>query len=166
GHRPFYVLADYLTRRGVAVLRADDRSTGKSTGNYWEGTTSEDFATDALAGMRFLAARADIRKGQIGLIGHSEGGLIAPLAAARDDAQAKRIAFLVLLAGPGMPLADILDEQNRMVLAAQQVPENYIEADQVMQRKLFEIARTDSDTAHAATAMRTALEAYVNTLPE
>src|SRR6185295_14590188 len=79
GHRPFYVLADYLTRRGVAVLRADDRGTGKSTGNYWEGTTSEDFATDALAGVRFLAARADIRKGQIGLVGHSEGGLIAPL---------------------------------------------------------------------------------------
>jgi len=165
GHRPFYVLADYLTRQGIAVLRADDRGAGKSTGNFW-ASTPVDFATDALAGVKFLAARTDIRKDQIGLIGHSEGGLIAPLAAARDDAQAKRIAFLVLLAGPGVPLADILDEQNRMVLAAQQVPENYIEADQVMQRQLFEIARTDSDTAHAATVMRTALEAYVNTLPE
>jgi len=165
GHRPFYVLADYLTRRGVAVLRADDRGTGKSTGNFW-ASTSEDFATDALAGVKYLAARVDVRKGQIGLVGHSEGGLIAPLAAARGDVEAKRVAFLVLLAGPAVPLADILDAQNRAVLAAQQVPENYIEADQAMQRKLFDIARTDSDTAHAATEMRTALEAYVNTLPE
>jgi len=166
GHRPFYVLADYLTRRGVAVLRADDRGTGKSTGNYWEGTTSEDFATDALAGVRFLAARADIRQRQIGLVGHSEGGLIAPLAATRADADAKRIAFLVLLAGPGVPLADILVEQHRLILAAQNVPAHYIDADQVMQRKLLEIARSDSDTAHAADGMRAVLAAYVETLPE
>jgi uncharacterized protein len=166
GHRPFYVLADYLTRRGIAVLRADDRGAGKSTGDYWAGTTSEDFATDALAGVKFLAARADIRKNQIGLVGHSEGGLVAPLAATRDDPDAKRLAFLVLLAGPGVPLPEVLTEQNRLILTAQHVPESYIDADQAMQRKLFDISRSESDPTKAATTMRTALAAYVETVPE
>ena len=82
GHKPFLILADYLTRRGIAVLRVDDRGVGGSTGSI-KSSTSEDFAGDALSGVVFLKGRKEIDSGKIGLIGHSEGGLIAPIAAAR-----------------------------------------------------------------------------------
>lgn len=97
GHHPFRVLADHLTRDGIAVLRLDDRGVGGSTGRQ-AGATSEDFATDIAAGVDWLAQRPGIARRKIGLIGHSEGGLIAPLVAKhRGD-----VAFLVLLAGPGL----------------------------------------------------------------
>jgi pimeloyl-ACP methyl ester carboxylesterase len=165
GHRPFYVLADALTRRGFAVLRADDRGVGQSTGDFWAVTSSEDFATDALAGVRFLAAREDIDRGAIGLVGHSEGGLVAPLAAARDAPEARALRFLVLLAGPGVPLGDVLVEQGRLILAARGVPASYVDADTQMLRRLIEIAKTE-DGERAATTMRTELAAYIATLPE
>lgn len=97
GHKPFAVLADYLTRRGIAVLRYDDRGVGESTGTFEFGTTL-DFATDAWAAVEYLKTQRDIDPKRIGLIGHSEGGLIAPIVATkRED-----VAFLVLLAGPGL----------------------------------------------------------------
>ena len=83
GHRPFLVLADYLTRRGIAVLRADDRGFGKSGGNFAAATTA-DFATDAEAGVAYLRTRREVDAKKIGVIGHSEGGVIAPMVAARD----------------------------------------------------------------------------------
>jgi hypothetical protein len=81
-HRPFLILADCLTRHGIAVLRADDRDTGKSTGVF-ANATSADFATDAEAGVAYLKTRTEVDPHKIGLIGHSEGGLIAPMIAAR-----------------------------------------------------------------------------------
>jgi pimeloyl-ACP methyl ester carboxylesterase len=78
GHRPFKVLADHLTRQGIAVLRVDDRGVGGSTGSS-RGATSEDFAGDVLAGVEFLRTRAEVDKRRIGLIGHSEGGLLGPM---------------------------------------------------------------------------------------
>lgn len=97
GHKPFAVIADYLTRQGIAVLRYDDRGTAKS-GGVFASATSFDFATDAEAAFDFLKERADIKPGEIGLLGHSEGGMLAPLIASeRHD-----VAFLVLLAGPGV----------------------------------------------------------------
>jgi alpha-beta hydrolase superfamily lysophospholipase len=166
GHRPFYVLADALTRRGFAVLRADDRGIGRSTGDFWGVTSSEEFATDALAGVRFLAAREDIRRDAIGLVGHSEGGLVAPLAAVRDAREAHNLKFLVLLAGPGVPLGDILVEQDRLILAARGVPASFIDADAAMLRRLIEIVKSDADVERAATTMRTELAAYAAELPE
>jgi pimeloyl-ACP methyl ester carboxylesterase len=166
GHRPFYVLADALTRRGIAVLRADDRGVGRSTGNFWSVTSSEEFATDALAGVRFLAARADIRRDAIGLVGHSEGGLVAPLAAVRDAPEARDLSFLVLLAGPGVPLGDILVEQNRLILEARGVPASYVDSDGAMLRRLVEIAKTEPDAERAASVMRSELATHVATLPE
>src|SRR5690606_1452342 len=77
GHRPFRVLADQLTRRGIAVLRVDDRGVGESTGDF-SGATSADFASDVRAGVAYLKSRDDVDAAAIGLIGHSEGGLIAP----------------------------------------------------------------------------------------
>lgn len=107
GHKPFWVIADHLTRHGVAVLRVDDRGVGGTQGPV-EGVTSEDFAGDVLAGIRFLAARPDIDAARIGLIGHSEGGIIAPMAAATAPDE---VAFVVLLAGPGLPGKDLMPLQ-------------------------------------------------------
>jgi pimeloyl-ACP methyl ester carboxylesterase len=166
GHRPFYVLADALTRRGFAVLRADDRGVGRSTGDFSGASSSEDFATDALAGVGLLAARADIRRDAIGLVGHSEGGLVAPLAAVRDVPEARELDFLVLLAGPGVPLGEILVEQSRLILAASGIPASYVDADAVPLRRLIEIAQTDQDFVRAATAMRAVLTTYAAQLPE
>jgi pimeloyl-ACP methyl ester carboxylesterase len=97
GHKPFLVLADHLTRLGIAVLRVDDRGVGKSTGSFSEAT-SQDFAADALAGIEYLKTRKEINHGKIGLLGHCEGGLIAPMAAA----QSRDVAFVVMMAGPGL----------------------------------------------------------------
>ncbi len=98
GHKPFLVLSDYLTRNGIAVLRYDDRGTAKSTGDF-SAATSLNFAGDAESAVRFLEARREVNPEKIGLIGHSEGALIAPMVANRGGL----VAFLVLLAPPGVP---------------------------------------------------------------
>lgn len=97
GHKAFLVLADYLTKKGIAVLRFDDRGTGESTGDFSKATTL-DFVKDVQAGVDYLKTRKEINKNKIGLIGHSEGGLIAPIVAGNSTA----INFIVLLAGPGI----------------------------------------------------------------
>lgn len=97
GHKPFLVIADHLTRLGIGVLRFDDRGVNESTGNFTEATTA-DFATDVESAMAYLKTRDDIDKSQIGLIGHSEGGIIAPIVAVNT----KDVAFMVLLAGTGV----------------------------------------------------------------
>lgn len=107
GHKPFWVIADYLTRRGIAVLRFDDRGTAQSGGQF-RGATSEDFATDVQAAVNYLRTRKEIRSHHIGLIGHSEGGLIASLVAANDPG----IAFVVSLAGVGVKGSELLVAQS------------------------------------------------------
>lgn len=101
-HKPFWILADHLTRQGIAVLRFDDRGVGKSTGNFSKATTA-DFSTDVLSAVKYLKSRHDIDSNNIGLIGHSEGGIIAPLAAN----QTKDVSFIVLLASTGIPGSEI-----------------------------------------------------------
>ena len=98
GHRPFHLWADALTRAGIAVLRMDDRGVGGSSGNVSLSTTS-DFADDALVGVDFLVGRSDIADDFVGLMGHSEGGVVAPLAASRSE----KVAFIILLAAPAVP---------------------------------------------------------------
>ncbi|MBN9319105.1 MAG: alpha/beta hydrolase [Caulobacterales bacterium] len=117
GHKPFLVLADHLTRRGIAVLRYDDRGFAKSTGVF-QTATSADFATDAEAAAAFLRARPDIDAAKIGLVGHSEGGLVAPMVAAKDP----KIAFLVLLAAPGVPSRALMAAQRAAIMAALGAP--------------------------------------------
>ncbi|HSJ24855.1 MAG TPA: alpha/beta fold hydrolase [Longimicrobiales bacterium] len=102
GHRPFLVLADHLTRRGVAVLRFDERGVGRSGGQHATASTP-DFAADVAAAVEWLARRRDIDTRRIGLIGHSEGGMVAPLVAARSV----HVSHLVLLAAPGLPMRDV-----------------------------------------------------------
>jgi len=106
GHKPFLVLADHLTRNGIAVLRYDDRGVAKSKGNF-STATSADFSNDVEAAVSYLKTRSDIDPTKIGLIGHSEGGLIAPMVAARD----KDVSYIVLMAGPGVKGKDLLTLQ-------------------------------------------------------
>lgn len=110
GQKPFLVLADYLTKNGIAVLRYDDRGTNESTGDYKSATTF-DFADDAEAAVRYLKTRKEIDKKKIGLAGHSEGGLIAPILASRS----KDVAFIILLAGPGLKGADLIALQSAAI---------------------------------------------------
>ena len=106
GHKPFWVIADHLSRSGIAVLRVDDRGIGQSTGNVADAT-SADFAKDVLVGVNYLKSRKDLDLGKIGLIGHSEGGVIAPLV----TNQSKDITFIVSLAGVGIKGADLMKRQ-------------------------------------------------------
>jgi len=113
GHKPFWVIADYLSRRGIAVLRVDDRGTGKSTGEVGKAT-SADFATDANAVFAYLRTRKDIRPNAIGFIGHSEGGMIGPIAMSTN----RDAAFLVMMAGPGTALDQLMLSQRRLIGAS------------------------------------------------
>ncbi len=117
GHKPFLVLADYLTRRHIAVLRYDKRGVGGSSGSEATATTV-DFAADARAAFDYLRALPEIDARRVGLIGHSEGGVIAPMVAARD----RRVAFVVLLAGPGVRGDRLLVAQVQAILTAAGVP--------------------------------------------
>jgi pimeloyl-ACP methyl ester carboxylesterase len=140
GHKPFLVLADDLTRRGIAVLRVDDRGVGGSSGATLNDT-SEDYATDVAAGVAFLKARKDIDPNAIGLVGHSEGALIATLVASKDPS----IACLVFLAGPGLPGREVIVEQARAIaLASGETPEA-AEETALSQRAILDAALSESD---------------------
>ncbi|MBK9098916.1 MAG: alpha/beta fold hydrolase [bacterium] len=139
GHKPFLVLADYLTRRGIAVLRYDDRGIGESTGDF-RSATSEDFAQDALAAVAFLKTKNEIDK--IGIAGHSEGGLIAPMAAV----QSEDVDFIVLMAGPGLRGDSILMLQTELIMKANGESEEFIQRDLKVYRKIYnEILSEKSD---------------------
>jgi len=159
GHKPFLVLADHLTRAGIAVLRYDDRGVGSSRGSF-ATATSRDFASDAVAAVEWLAKRDDVTA--VGILGHSEGGLIGPMAATRSD----RVDFLVLLAGPGIPGEEILDLQAAMINRAAGTPEEVIRRNREIQKELFAILRSEPDTAVASRRLREALERAASTLPE
>ncbi|WP_116125085.1 alpha/beta hydrolase [Lewinella sp. IMCC34183] len=109
-HRPFLILSDYLTRRGYAVLRYDDRGVGESTGDF-AAATSADFAEDAAAAVGYLRGRPEFAGLPLGLIGHSEGGMIAPMVAGATP----EVDFLVLLAGPGIDIDSVMLEQRRRI---------------------------------------------------
>ena len=110
-HRPFLVLSDHLTRSGYAVLRYDDRGVGESTGSF-SAATSADFAEDVAAAVGYLRAREEFAELPLGLIGHSEGGMIAPMVAMASP----EIDFLVLLAAPGLPIDSLMLEQRRQLM--------------------------------------------------
>jgi len=149
GHKPFLVLADYLTRHGIAVLRADDRGIGKSGGNFAASTTA-DFATDAEAGVAYLKTRGEIDIRKIGLMGHSEGGIIAPMVAARN----RDVAFIVLLAGTGLPGDQIVVEQVRTMYAASGMTGDKLEESTARHREIVEILKSEKDDAVFAQTVR------------
>ncbi|HYO22033.1 MAG TPA: alpha/beta fold hydrolase, partial [Flavisolibacter sp.] len=122
-HKPFAVIADYLSKRGYAVLRVDDRGVGKTTGKA-DPATSRDFANDVIVGLEYLKGRKEVDKGKIGMLGHSEGGMIAQIVAAeRPD-----VAFVISLAGPGQPIDELMRDQGRAVMQAAGVSKEAINA--------------------------------------
>ncbi|HMV08464.1 MAG TPA: alpha/beta hydrolase [Cyclobacteriaceae bacterium] len=143
GHKPFLVLSDYLTRNGIAVLRFDDRGVGKSTGNF-QTATSADFATDVTAAVEYLKTRTEINKKKIGLIGHSEGGVIAPMVAANS----KDIAFIVLMAGTGVPGDQLFLAQEKLVGRASGLDSVALSINERLSRQAYEIVKkTTNDEA-------------------
>jgi pimeloyl-ACP methyl ester carboxylesterase len=154
GHKPFWVLADYLTRRGIAVLRVDDRGVGGSGGDP-ALATSLDFSGDVLAGIAYLKSRREIDPGRIGLIGHSEGGLIAPLAAVKNP---KDVAFIVLMAGPGIVGEDILLLQGKLINKANGASASDIARDNAQQKTMFRILKEEKDAAAMEAKLRQAMK--------
>jgi len=152
GHKPFLVLADHLTRNGIAVLRYDDRGVGKSKGNMMNAT-SMSLAGDAEAAVTYLLSRPEIDKKMIGLAGHSEGGLIAPMVASRNG----NVAFVVSLAGPGVKGYDIIIRQTRDIQTASGIPEKDIEETIKTNGKLFEMVMAEADQRKVA---KNAMEWY------
>lgn len=154
GHKPFWVLADYLTRRGIAVLRVDDRGVGGSGGDP-ALATSLDFSDDVLAGIAYLKSRQEIDPGRIGLIGHSEGGMIAPLAAVKNP---KDVAFIVLMAGPGIVGEDILLLQGKLINKANNASDSAIALDNAQQKRMFRILKEEKDAAAMEAKLRLAMK--------
>lgn len=162
GHRPFLILADYLTRRGIAVLRVDDRGVGGSSKGTSATETSENYAGDALAGVEFLKTRREINARQIGLLGHSEGGMIAPLAAVRS----KDVAFIILMAGPGVPGDQLLEMQAALILKANGADDELIAYNRRLQQLMITILKTEKSDRAAEARLRTELPKLIASMPE
>lgn len=159
-HRPFAVIADHLTRRGIAVLRLDDRGVGRSTGDF-QAATSEDFGRDAAAAVRWLAKHEEIESRRVGILGHSEGGLIGPMVASRS----RDVAFLVLLAGPGVRGDQILFEQGEQIARVAGEDSLAIARQRTAQETLFAIVQREADPDAARRQMEEAWKKLRATLP-
>ena len=160
-HKPFWVIADHLTRRGIAVLRVDDRGVGGSTGSFATATTA-DFATDVEAGLSYLQSRPEIDKSKIGLMGHSEGGMIAPMVAARSE----DVAFIVLLAGTGLTGEEILYMQSELILIAGGGSEEDVQDNRSVQEAMFRVIREQPNRDSSAVELHRVMKSVVNAMPE
>ncbi len=161
-HKPFRVIADYLTRQGIAVLRYDDRGVGASTGDFKTAITP-DFASDVQSGIEFLKTNPKINSQKIGLIGHSEGGLVAPLVAS----QSKEVAFIILLAAPGLVGEKLLYLQGELIARASGASEEQIKRNVELQQKIFGIIIDTADVPEAEKKLTSMLkESYDGLTPE
>ena len=134
GHKPFLIISDFLTKHGIAVLRFDDRGVGKSTGDFKTATTL-DFVKDVESAIEYLKTRKEIDKNRIGLIGHSEGGIIAPIVASeRKDSD-----FIILLAGTGIRGDKLLLMQTKAILKASGVDDKKIDKELSISKGAFDI---------------------------
>ncbi len=140
-HRPFLILADHLTRQGFAVLRYDDRGVGRSTGHF-ATATSIDFKNDAQAAFSFLESRPEIQRKKIGLLGHSEGGMIATMLAAENP----KVAFVIMLAGVGTRGDELLLSQTRLILKANGLDDLAIAKRLQQQKRLYQLVIEEADT--------------------
>jgi len=144
-HKPFAVIADHLAKQGIATLRVDDREKGKTTGRFMTSTTL-DFAKDVEAGIEYLKTRKDIDIRNIGLIGHSEGGMIAPMVASKR----KDVKFIVLLAGPGVPIIDLMEQQTIEIALSTGVDTAAMEKFRPLYKNIMRLAINENDPATAA----------------
>lgn len=158
GHKPFWVLADYLSRNGIAVLRYDKRGVEKSGGEYFTATT-QDFADDAEAALNYLKSRKEIDSSSIGLIGHSEGGIIAPMIASQN----KDVKFLVLMAGLGVSGIELSLAQNQFAFNKASLSDKEKDSLNEILKKVF--TSTDNWTEYVGSeAERSALKNELNIL--
>jgi pimeloyl-ACP methyl ester carboxylesterase len=155
------VLADHLTRQGIAVLRCDDRGVGKSTGDFSKATDA-DFVEDTLAAVGYLRTRKEIDPKRIGLVGHSEGGIVAPRAATKSSG----IAFIVLLAGVGVPMEELLVRQGQDIARVMGASGDLADRSAVAQREIFRVIKEEKDLAKAEAAVRQALRDQMASLTE
>lgn len=146
GHRPFHVIADVLSRQGIAVLRYDERGIGESEGEF-STATSADFADDAEAALNFLASVDNIIAENTGIIGHSEGALIAPMVASRRP----ETGFIIMLAGPSIPGREVLNGQSALILGKMGIPGNTVDKMLPLRQNVHEILRANpSDSVFTA----------------
>ena len=153
GHKPLHVLADHLTRQGIAVFRFDERGVGASEGTQ-RGATFATLADDVAAALHAVAARPGIDATRIGIVGHSEGGVIAPLAATQTD----RDAFLVLLSAPGVTGAEILTQQLDQRARARGLDRRTRSLQRGTQQRIFETLQADTDSAAIAQNLKSIME--------
>jgi hypothetical protein len=161
GHKPFLIISDYLTRNGIAVLRYDDRGAGKSKGDPTL-STSEDFADDARAAIEYLRTRKEINSNKIGIIGHSEGGMIAPMIAAND----KNIAFIILLAGTGVAGDVLLVDQNYEVGKLSGLNEEQLNEDKITNKNIYDIVKAEGTLDEVKNNLTAFFESEISKIPE
>ena len=156
-HKPFLDISNYFTKNGIAVLRYDKRGVGASEGDY-NSATSFNFAEDVRSALKYLLTRSDIQKDNIGLIGHSEGGLIAPIVAVNNS----DVAFIISLAGPSIAGDQVLLSQQKAIAKAKGMNKNEIEESQRVNREAFEIVKRYTDVIELKRKMTT----YVKEISE
>ncbi|TBN01345.1 alpha/beta fold hydrolase [Hyunsoonleella flava] len=154
-HKPFLVLSDYLTKQGIAVLRYDDRGIAASEGDF-KSATSFDFASDVAAAIAFLKKRQDIDISKIGLIGHSEGGLIAPIVASKN----KDVAFAILLAGTGVDGGKILQTQSRKMLELRGTPPMMLDENEKLTTIIYGAIKNHKNIDTLKTVIRNGLNDF------
>ena len=161
-HRPFLVWSDWLTRNGIAVLRYDDRGIGAS-GGVFATSTSADFADDAEAAVSYIQSRPDLKNLAIGLMGHSEGGMIAPMIASHNSA----VKFIILLAGPGVPISQLMVEQTEDQLRLGGAPDSAIAQSAALQKKVFAVMNDNKEipAAELKTKIKTMLNDELGKFP-
>lgn len=152
GHQPFLVWADALSRRGVAVLRYDDRGIGASTGSF-QAATGADLASDARAALDWLATQPEIDPTRIGLMGHSEGATLAPYVVQ----QGGDAAWVVMLAGPTVPGGEIISEQQRRIALAMGAPASIVEQGHALQQQIMQAVADNADDREGSIAAVRAL---------
>jgi len=160
-HKPFLVIADHLTKNGFAVLRFDDRGFGESEGNHSLATTM-DFAEDVRAAVNFLKTRDEIDKHKIGLIGHSEGGMIAPIVASSSD----DIAFIILMAAPGIPGDSILYLQTELIYKAEGQSTEKIQQILKGLREVYAILKSDEEETSLREKLKIKFQELFNQLTD
>lgn len=161
GHKPFLVLSDYLTRNGIAVLRYDDRGTALSEGNF-KSATSLDFASDVEAGIQYLKTRKEIKNNKIGLIGHSEGGMIAPIIASKS----KDVDFIILLAGTGVTGEEILLLQQELIGRVSGISEKDLLRSKNTNKGAFEIVKKATSQEEMIKELTFYFEKIIKETPE
>lgn len=157
GHKPFLVISDFLTRNGIAVLRYDDRGFGSSIGDFKSATTA-DFATDVESALAYLKTRKEINPKQIGLIGHSEGGIIAPIVASKS----KDVNCIILLAGTGIPGNELLLLQQEKMAKVSGMPDAEIKKLTAYNKKLFDLMLHSTDVEKLKSDLRTELTQIID----